>query len=124
MPERLLEAVNELTQVVKSLERTLKADYPKRSEILRRRNIMWLQMFLVVIIAIIGGYFVTIGTISGCFLGDAANGLSPRFCNVLPGYHDAQVKNRKLIKEFEVLVKRSERNAHRITRLEHRTGIK
>lgn len=125
MPEQLLAAVLELTRVVKALENTLKNEYPKRREIeanyvnrtetRKRRN----QFVIFVVIAIVASYFFTITTISGCFLSEGARtGHAPSACSILPGYDRALKRNDKIVKQFEHLIHKTNRNSHRLDKIE------
>lgn len=124
MPERLLVAVQELNRSVKALERTLHNDYPKRAEVEHRfstknsAHVRVVAFVMSLVLAIIGSFFVTVSTISYCFLGGAETGNPPPICNSLPGYPEAQEANRKLLKQFRDMISIMESNQERIKKLE------
>jgi hypothetical protein len=128
VPEQLLEAVHELTRVVKQLQITLERDYPKRAEIERRfvtesqsRTRRNTAVFFVLITIFIS-YFVTVSTISYCFLGGAAEGRPPRACGLLPGYNSAQEKNAVILRQFQGLLEHMQDNRKRINKLERQVA--
>lgn len=127
MPDRLLSAVIELTRVVKSLENTLKTEYPKRREIeenysskkelRKRRN----QFIIFVVLAIVCSYLLAVVTISGCFLSTGVReGHAASVCSALPGYHDTSQRSNHITHQFERLLKKTDHNERRIERLERK----
>lgn len=118
----LTEAVKQLTEVVRLLDRTMKNDYPKRHEVERNfvskeqsfRRLFYMIGF--VLISIFVSYIVTIGTISGCFLGSDQK--HPDACGILPGYKDSIKQNKQILKQFNGIIKITEDNRKRIKHLE------
>jgi hypothetical protein len=133
MPEQLLKAVQELTATVGRLESTLK-EYPKRQEVEARFETKRAiksqrkKMFYLGIAILVGGlltsYFVTVTTITSCFVSDSARaGEASVGCSLLPGYSEAQRENQQLIKELRVLLNQPETNSKRLDRLEEHLGL-
>lgn len=133
MPEQLLAAVKELTDVVKKLDTTL-ADYPKRHEVEERfatkdeshaRAYKYLLLGLVfVLMSFFASIIVTVGTVSTCFISTSArNGEATSACKLLPGYTDAQSENQQLIKDFKLLLEQPKLNDRRLNRIEKELGL-
>lgn len=119
----LLQAVRELTAVTKALNKTLSEDYPKRREIERNylskqqssRNIRFFVAFVFASIFI--SQFVTIATVSTCFLGDPEH---PRICQLMPGYKDSIQQNKDILKHFQELMQITKQNDRRLDEIEGR----
>ena len=133
MPERLLAAVQELNENVARLEETFK-EYPKRQEIAeqyetkqelkenRKRLIM--TALAILLISLFVSYFVTVTTITSCFVSEGARtGDATAACGLLPGYNEAQEENQQLIKELRVLLNTPETNSNRLDRIEKKLGL-
>lgn len=121
-PIELVEAVRDLTQVVKALDILLREEYPKRTEVERRfvsrktaSRRAWTVIALI-LATVVASYFFSIGTVSYCFLGNTVD--PPAYCNIMPGYNHAVKKNNRLIKIFNGIVKTTETNSKRIAKLE------
>jgi hypothetical protein len=89
----LIETINRLRLSVDALHKTLESDYPTRVEIsARRRNVV-----MGTLAAIVLSYFLTISTVSYCFLdGIPARG-EKQFCHIFPGYEQSFDNNRSSI---------------------------
>lgn len=133
MPEQLLKAVKDLTEAVNTLEKTLH-EYPKRHEVEARfatkdesqkRAFKFLLIGLAfVLIAFIASFIVTVTTVSKCFISpDARAGTAGSFCNILPGYRDAQKENQQLLKDFKKLLEQPGINDRRLDRIEEKLGL-
>lgn len=115
----LLDAVVVMSDNIKALNETLKSDYPKRAEIRRSRR----QFALYIVLGLFMSSLVTIGTVSGCFLSkQAVDGEAPFFCAVLPGYSEAQDRNRRITKRFNQLLHEIASNKKDINRLQRRVA--
>lgn len=118
----LTEAVKQLTEVVRLLDRTMKDDYPKRNEVERNfvskeqsfRRLFYMIGFIL--ISIFLSYVVTVATISGCFLGSDQE--HPAACGMLPGYKDSIKQNREIMHQFSYLLKVTDSNRKKIKHLE------
>lgn len=97
-------------------------DYPKRQEVhekyvSRRESRQRLVLvFAFAAISLVFSYFVTISTVSTCFLGGDGN--YPGLCKMIPGYEEAQTKNDEILQQFRHLVEMTERNDKRLDRIE------
>lgn len=129
MPEQLLQAVLELTKTTQTLERTLH-EYPKRREVeerfatkaeSRKRAVKVLVAGLcIVFISLMASYFVTVTTVTSCFLSDGArNGDAAPACSLLPGYTEAQQENEERVDRIERLFN----NSARLDRIEKELGL-
>lgn len=129
MPEELLQAVLELTKTTKELEQTLH-EYPKRKEIeakyatkaeSRRRATKVLAAGLfIVLVSLMASYFVTVTTITSCFISDDARAGNPDYlCSWLPGFDEAQEENSKRLDRLERLFE----NSARLDRLEEELNL-
>jgi hypothetical protein len=127
----LAAAVRELTSVVQGLQSMIQEDYPKRSEIERdfvskyginkRRK----QYAILVVIAIVGSYFWTMGTVSYCFLqGQGSVTASKSYCYLLPGYGDVVGYSKTRLETYQNLIKTTEVNRARIEELERQIKSK
>lgn len=94
--DTLLEAIHNLTDVVKALQNTLENDYPTRAEVRKRR---W-QLAWTLVIAIVASYFFTVGTVSYCFLGGIPEPGTHNFCSIFPGYTESFDSSRDLRDRF------------------------
>ena len=119
--DALLEAIGELKQVVRALTKVIEEDYPKRKEVETRfttkqtaaRRFSIVTAFIV--ISLIVSYFVSISTVSVCFLSQD----QPASCELIPGYSASKDHNLKILNEFIELQQRSLDNERRIDRLEN-----
>jgi hypothetical protein len=127
VPEKTLkDLIVETHAAIVLLRELIDREYPDRAEVERRftrkgesnRKLAFglVLMFITVVLS----YFMTVTTISSCFLGGAEHG---RACNVLPGYKESVNRNNDLIKQFIELQRRSMKNERRIDRLEKEAGI-
>ena len=124
-------AVKELTEVVRGLQQMIREDYPKRSEIeetfvtkygIRKRR---RQYAVLVIIAIIGSYFWTMGTVSYCFLqGQGTVTESKSYCYILPGYGDVVGYSKERLDGYKKLVGTVQKNQAEIARLKKEVAAK
>ena len=124
MPERTLnEAADEIHAAVREMRTLITQEYPTRREIERRfmaksqSNARIWAVAVAVASSLILSYFVTISTVSTCFLGSASDG-HPAVCNLMPGYAEAQRTNQELLRQFVELQERSIKNEERINELE------
>lgn len=122
MPDKTIQsAAHELHMTVIALTELLEREYPKREEV--EQNFIskntgrkrWIAGTLFVFLTTGLAFLGTIGTVSTCFL----QGTNPTMCNVLPGYADTQLRNRKIVSEFRRLQEVTDENARRITELEN-----
>jgi hypothetical protein len=122
--QTMKEAAEELHAAVLALKELIEREYPSRKEVERRfqskqnAQVRLTFVILVICISFVLSFFAIIGTISTCFLGDAAS--SPSACGVLPGYSDTEKKNQDLLQQFEELIKITTRNDHRLDKLEQK----
>lgn len=106
---------------VRVLTATL-SDYPKRAEVhekyvSRRESRQRLVLVLTfAVISLVFSYFVTISTVSTCFLG--GDGEYPGLCKLIPGYEEAQQQNDDILKQFRELIVITRRNDQRLDRIE------
>lgn len=119
----LIDAVNQLTQVVRQLQTMIENDYPKRQEIERDFvtkygiNKKRRQLIVSLVAAIIASFFWTIGTVSYCLLGQTGD--PPKaYCRIIPGYSDAIARNDRLISSFNKLIATTNANSDRLDKLE------
>ena len=135
MPDELLGAVRQLTEVVTRLETTLREEYPKRAEVERKfttkkesmeRRRQWIiTLTLMFAISLFLSVGVTATTVSYCFLTeDARLGQAPVGCEVIPGYAEAQKRNKDVLAQFEDLLRQPAINDRRLDRIERELGIK
>ena len=114
MPDKTLhELAHETRDATAALRRLL--DHQKAAA---KRRMIWVTLLYVPFAMIVAG-FVTVTTVSVCFL-TRPEEQSPRFCKVMPGYTEITENNEQLVIEFRQLQKRSVRNEHRIDRLEEK----
>lgn len=113
--------VKTMIREVRVLTSTL-AEYPKRQEVhekyvSRRESKQRIALVMVVLLfSLAVSYFVTISTVSTCFLG--GDDSHPGLCTLIPGYDEAQQRNTDILKQFQELVKITERNDQRLDRIE------
>lgn len=133
MPEQLLKAVQELNKTVSKLEQTLQ-QYPKRREVEnrfttkadaeRKRRHAFRIGLTMLLVGLGASYFVTISTITSCFISQEARlGEAGQACHLLPGYTDAQNENQRRLDQFEELLNRPSNNHERLDRIEDRLGL-
>jgi hypothetical protein len=122
--DALLDAVRELTRVVKALQVTMK-EYPNRNEIklnyaTRRetRKRRW-QISFAMVAAIVASYFFTVGSVSYCFLGGIPDPGTHDFCQIFPGYTESFDNNRRSVKIFTDLQTQVKQNQADIDELKH-----
>jgi hypothetical protein len=122
MPDKTIQsAAHELHLTVIALTELLEREYPKREEV--EQNFIskntgrkrWIVAVCFVLATTGLAFLGTIGTVSTCFL----QGTNPTMCNVLPGYSDTQLRNRKIVSEFRHLQEVTENNDKRLTQLEN-----
>jgi hypothetical protein len=129
MPERLLQAVQDLTETVKGLESAL-TQYPKRTEVERKfatkheskqRAKRYLVLGLAMtLISLVVAYFVTISTVVVCFISDdARSGAAPQVCHRLPGYSETQEESQELRKRLIDLLEKPDENSERLDKIEN-----
>ena len=109
--DALIQATRELVAEVRTLKDRVERDYANRSEIeakyaskytvSKRRT----QAIIILFLAIVASYFITVGTTSYCFLDQAA--ATHGYCQILPGFDETQARNAELVHEFRELQKRS-----------------
>ena len=119
----LINAVHQLTAVVKQLQKMIEDDYPKRHEIERdfvskygiakKRR----QLAIAFTVAIVASFFWTMGTVSYCLLGQTGEP-SKLYCKIIPGYSEAIERNDRLIARFNDLIATTEANRARIEEME------
>lgn len=122
MPEKTLgELATEVHTATAALTELL-SRYPDRNEVERRfvsrstsRNRMFLVLVMV-IVAMLVSAFITVSTVSVCFLGGQNS--DPGICHIMPGYSKAVQQNKVLLKQFKDLVNITQTNQKRIARLE------
>ncbi len=112
--KELRAAITDLTKAVGALDITLKRDYPTREEIKKRR----VQIVLAMVAAIIASYFLTVGTVSYCFLSGIPEDGASGFCNVFPGYEESFDNNRELRDQFIQMQQFIQENREKIEQLE------
>lgn len=122
MPDKTLEEIARDTHtLIVTLKELIEREYPNREEIERRftpkeasnrKLALGLALMLVTVTL---SYFLTVATISQCFLGGVNH---PSACGALPGYEEADARSKAVLKQFQELVQRSEKNERRIDRLE------
>jgi hypothetical protein len=133
MPEELLKAVEDLVSTVGRLENTM-SEYPKRreveerfetkAEIKKKRHKAILITLGIALLGLVISFFVTVTTITSCFISEDARAGDASFgCKLLPGYTKAQEENRKLIAELRVLLDTPATNSERLDRLEKELGL-
>lgn len=122
MPDQTLQEIAKETHAaVVALRELIEREYPSRGEVERRftkkneSNKKLAFGLVILFITVVVSYFMTVATISSCFLGGVEH---PDFCNVLPGYAEADERGKNLIEEFVNLQERSIRNEKRIDQLE------
>lgn len=116
----LLTAVKQLVRAVEGLDRTLKADYPKREEFRRSRR----YAIYAVIVALILSFFANVTTVNYCFLQGVPDQNSHRFCHVFPGYDESFDNNRKAIKEYRATLDLIRENQNQIKELQRQINSK
>ena len=109
--ETLTETVKQLTRAIEALNDVIKSDYPTRNEIKRRRR----NLVVVMVAAIVGSYFITVSTVSFCFLDGVPGPTDKLYCRVFPGYYDTFDNNRSAVKSYIEL-------QERVARLENTVG--
>ena len=114
----LLGAVRDLTRVVTALEMTLARDYPTKLEIKKRRG----QIVFAIVTAIIASYFLTVGTVSYCFLQGIPGEDEQRACTIFPGWEKSFDNNRKAQDTFNQLLNTTSVNNARIVTLERQVA--
>ncbi len=114
----LLGAVQELTRVVTALEMTLKRDYPTKIEIKKRRG----QIVVAIVVAIIASYFLTVGSVSYCFLQGIPETGEQQLCQVFPGWQESFDNNRAARDTFNQLLNVTSTNNQRIVVLERQVA--
>lgn len=104
---QLVEAVSQLTSSVRRLDKLLRDEYPKKSE-LRENYVSKLEnqkvitkVILVALIAVLGCYVTTVGAYSQCFVGNE----SPGVCQYVPGYEDRIDRRDEIDQRFDDLEK-------------------
>lgn len=117
MPQReLIAAVTSLRETVEILNETLKKDYPKRVEIRKDRRFFAVLIFFGIILGMLLSSFITIATVSGCFLSkDAADGHASGICHTMPGFTVAEERNNRTIQRFNELLNTINQNKKMIT---------
>lgn len=114
--QSLLAAVNILTDEVRSLRLILAQEYPKRAEVAsegRRRALRYLGATLAILML---AQFMTITTISYCFLGN--NIEIPAACKLIPGYTQAVERGTGQLETFYYLQEQTSSNRAKIAELE------
>lgn len=120
----LLEAVQNLTSVVRALEATIREEYPKRKEVERRfatkreNRDRYTTFILLLIIGMTSSFLVTTSTLSYCFLGGGDHG--KEICKIMPGYQASADSSDQIVEEFRRLQRVTEQNTKKIARLEKR----
>ena len=112
MPDKTLhEIANETREATAALRLLL-----EHQRTASRRRLIWITLLYIPFAMIVSG-FVTVTTVSVCFLTQAGNE-PPGLCSIMPGYTAVQKNNQDLVREFRILQKRSLRNERRIDSLE------
>jgi hypothetical protein len=113
----------EARAAVAGLQRLLERDYVKRDEaekqfmlkkVSQRR---WFAFLLMIPLALGVSFFVTIGTVSSCFLGGDGQA-PPAACKVIPGFEEAITRNEGVMLQFQGLIDTTEENRKRLVELE------
>lgn len=121
--EDLRRLSQEARAAVVGLQRLLERDYVKREEaedqfILKKvSQRRWFAFLLMIPIALIASFFVTVGTVSSCFLGGDGE-TPPKACQVIPGFKEAIKRNDVVMLQFQGLIETTEENRSRIKKLE------
>jgi len=112
----LLDAVRDLTTQVAILTKRLQEEYPKRDEVRHdgRKRALGTLAFGIVLILL--SNFVTIATISFCFL--SPTGAVHSQCNIMPGYEETTNSGRSRLARFELLIRQIEQNRQDIAELQ------
>lgn len=112
--ENLLVAVKQLTRAVRSLDSTLKADYPDRTEVKRDRKVF----IYAVLVALAASFFANVSTVNYCFLQGLPDEGERSFCQVFPGWDDSFDNNRRATETFLNMQKQIAENQREITELQ------
>lgn len=119
----LLSAVQELRQSVQDLSAAVEREYPKRAEVEDRFTTKesakrrFLLFIVIVIVSLSASYFVTISTVSACFLDRPPH---VDACGLIPGFEESEDRGAILLKRFaqnEELLLQQERRLNRIEKL-------
>lgn len=120
----LTDAVREMRDATLALRTLIQKEYPTRRELesryvqkteQKRRIYLALATMLA---AVVGSFFGTVATVSGCFLGSSPGDKPSAACSLMPGYDETREQNEAIIKEFQRLQKITRENQSRIDRLE------
>lgn len=108
MPDKALsEIAAEVHAATAGLAELLKR-YPDREEVEKRfvnkaqSRSRFVLVVVMVLIAMVVSAFMTVSTVSVCFLGGQTS--NPGICHIMPGYSSAIKQNRLLLKQFRALV--------------------
>jgi hypothetical protein len=123
--QALIGAIREMREATQALRTLIEKDYPTRRELESRfvqksnqRARIWIAVIML-LTATVGSFFGTMTTVSTCFLGDPGK-KHLTVCEIMPGYKEAEERNKVLLKEFVDLQKRTLSNQRRIEKLEGR----
>lgn len=101
----LVQAVSKLTAAVEKLDRLLRDEYPKRSEIQEKyvskfeNQKVVTKVVLLALITVIGCYVFTIGSYSQCLVGED----SPGICKYVPGYEERIIRRDEIDSKIDRL---------------------